>query len=166
MPPAIPYLAVTTPPAGLITVALVAPGVGDPSTIAALAVAASLTPDFRTQVASVSARTSFDVELTLVDGRKIIWGEATDSDKKMQILPALLVAQEGTEYDVTDPTLVTVRSTAVVRSSGCQSVSIARRTLDATSSTCPGVRKTTTVVPPPSPAFTAGENRSTTWVMA
>jgi hypothetical protein len=27
----------------------------------------------------------------------------------MQILPALLAAQEGTEYDVTDPTLVTVR---------------------------------------------------------
>ena len=104
-----PYLAVAAPPAGLITVALVAPGIGDPSTTAALAVAGSLTPDFRTQVASVSARTSFDVEVTLVDGRKIIWGEAADSDKKMQILPALLVAQEGTEYDVTDPTLVTVR---------------------------------------------------------
>jgi cell division protein FtsQ len=104
-----PYLAVATPPAGLITVALVAPGVGDSSTIAALAVAAALTPDFRTQVASVSARTDFDVELAMVDGRKIIWGEATDSDKKMQILPALLLAREGTEYDITDPTLVTVR---------------------------------------------------------
>ena len=104
-----PYLAVATPPAGLITVALVAPGVGDPSTIAALTVAAALTPDFRAQVASISARTNFDVELTMIDGRKIIWGEATDSDKKMQILPALLLAQEGTEYDITDPTLVTVR---------------------------------------------------------
>ena len=104
-----PYLAVATPPAGLITVALVAPGVGDSSTIAALTVAAALTPDFRAQVASISARTDFDVELTMIDGRKIIWGEATDSDKKMQILPALLLAQEGTEYDVTDPTLVTVR---------------------------------------------------------
>ena len=104
-----PYLAVANPPAGLITVALVAPGVGDSSTIAALAVAAALTPDFRAQVASISARTDFDVELTLIDGRKITWGEATDSDKKMQILPALLLAQEGTEYDITDPTLVTVR---------------------------------------------------------
>lgn len=104
-----PYLAVGTPPAGLVTVALVAPGIGDPSTIAALAVTAALTPEFRAQVASVSARTDFDVELTLIDGRKIIWGEATDSDKKMQILPSLLLAQEGTEYDVTDPTLVTVR---------------------------------------------------------
>ena len=104
-----PYLAVATPPAGLITVALVAPGVGDSATIAALTVAAALTPDFRAQVASISARTDFDVELTLVDGRKIIWGEPTDSDRKMQILPALLLAQEGTEYDITDPTLVTVR---------------------------------------------------------
>ena len=103
------YLAVATPPAGLITVALVAPGVGDSATIAALTVAAALTPEFRAQVASISARTDFDVELTLVDGRKIIWGEATDSAEKMQILPALLLAQEGTEYDITDPTLVTVR---------------------------------------------------------
>ena len=57
----------------------------------------------------MSARTAFDVELTLVDGKRVIWGEATDSAQKMQMLPALLAAQEGTEYDITDPTLVTVR---------------------------------------------------------
>ena len=104
-----PYLAVDSPPAGLVTVQLVAPGVGDPSTTAALAVAGALTPDFREAVASISARTAFDVELVLVDGRKIVWGEATDSATKMQILPALLAAREGSEYDVTDPTLVSVR---------------------------------------------------------
>ncbi len=104
-----PYLAVDAPPAGLINVQLVAPGAGDPSTIAALTVAAALTPDFRVQVASISARTAFDVEVTMADGRKIIWGEATDSAKKMQILPALLVAHDGNEYDITDPTLVSVR---------------------------------------------------------
>ena len=104
-----PYLAVGSPPAGLVTVQLVAPGVGDPSTAAALTVAAALTADFRNQVASISARTAFDVELTLTDGRKIVWGEATDSARKMQILPALLAAQKGTEYDITDPTLVSVR---------------------------------------------------------
>jgi len=104
-----PYLAVTSPPAGLLLVQLVAPGAGDPSTVAALTVAAALTPGFRAQVAEVSARTAFDVELTLTDGKKIIWGEATESAQKMQILPALLAQQQGTEYDVTDPTLVTVR---------------------------------------------------------
>lgn len=104
-----PYLAVSAPPAGMITVQLVAPGAGDPSTSAALAVAASLSQDFRPQVAIVSARTAFDVELTLVDGKRVIWGEATDSARKMQILPALLTSQDGSEYDITDPTLVTVR---------------------------------------------------------
>ena len=104
-----PYLAVDAPPAGLINVQLVAPGAGDPSTTAALTVAAALTPDFRAQVASISARTAFDVEVTMADGRKIIWGEATDSAKKMQILPALLAAHDGNEYDITDPTLVSVR---------------------------------------------------------
>lgn len=104
-----PYLAVAAPPAGMITVQLVAPGAGDPSTAAALAVADALSPDFRAQVAIVSARTAFDVELTLVDGKRVIWGEATDSAQKMQILPALLTAQDGSEYDITDPTLVTVR---------------------------------------------------------
>jgi len=104
-----PYLAVASPPAGLVVVQLVAPGVGDPSTVAALTVAAALTPDFRAKVSEVAARTAFDVELTLTDGKKIIWGEATRSAQKMQMLPALLAQQDGTEYDVTDPTLVTVR---------------------------------------------------------
>ena len=104
-----PYLSVPAPPAGLITIALVAPGAQDQSTVAALDVIAALTPDFRAQVLSLSARTAFDIELTMADGKKIIWGEVTGSAQKMQILPALLAAQEGTEYDVSDPTLVTVR---------------------------------------------------------
>lgn len=104
-----PYLAVTAPPAGLVTVQLVAPRVGDPSTAAALTVAAALTPPFRPTVAAISARTPFDIELTLKDGRKVLWGEATESAQKMQVLPALLAAQDGKVYDITDPTLVTVR---------------------------------------------------------
>lgn len=104
-----PYLAVTAPPAGLTTVQLVAPGTGDPATMAALTVAEALTPDFRPQVTQLSARTAFDVELTLTDGKKVLWGEATQSAEKMQILPALLAAQDGSQYDVTDPTLVSVR---------------------------------------------------------
>jgi hypothetical protein len=39
----------------------------------------------------------------------VLWGEATQSAEKMQILPALLAAQDGTSYDITDPTLVSVR---------------------------------------------------------
>ena len=104
-----PYLAVAGPPAGLVTVQLVAPGAGDPSTVAALTVASALTPQFRPTVTAISARTPFDVELTLKDGRKVLWGEATQSAEKMQLLPALLAAQTGKLYDITDPTLVSVR---------------------------------------------------------
>ena len=104
-----PYLAVGAAPPGLVTVQLVTPGVGDPSTAAALAVASALTPQFRPTVAAISARTPFDVKIDLTDGRKVIWGAPDGSAQKMQILPALLAAREGTQYDITDPTLVTVR---------------------------------------------------------
>ena len=104
-----PYLTVPSAPAGLVTVQLAAPGRDDPATKAALQVVQALTPDFRSQVAELSARTEFDIELTLVDRKKVIWGEPTQSAQKMQMLPALLAARDGTEYDVSDPTLVTVR---------------------------------------------------------
>jgi cell division protein FtsQ len=104
-----PYLTVATPPAGLVTVQLAAPGRDDPATKAALAVVESLTADFKSQVAVLSARTGFDIELTLIDRKKVIWGEPSQSAQKMQMLPALLAARDGTEYDISDPTLVTVR---------------------------------------------------------
>lgn len=104
-----PYLTVEAPPPGLVTVQLAAPGRDDPATAAALSVVQALTPDFRSQVAVLSARTGFDVELTLIDRKKVIWGEPTDNAQKMQMLPALLAARDGTEYDITDPTLATVR---------------------------------------------------------
>ena len=102
-----PYLAVDAPPAGLVPVKLATPGVGDPATAAALTVVAALSPDFRAQITDLAARTPYDVRLTLADGRSVIWGEATDSAKKMEILPAVL-AQTGTVYNISDPTLVSV----------------------------------------------------------
>jgi len=102
-----PYLAVDAPPAGLVPVKLATPGVGDPATAAALTVVAALSPDFRAQVTDLAARTPYDVRLTLADGRSVIWGEATDSAKKMEILPAVM-AQTGTVYNISDPTLVSV----------------------------------------------------------
>ncbi|HYN72873.1 MAG TPA: FtsQ-type POTRA domain-containing protein [Nakamurella sp.] len=102
-----PYLAVDAPPAGLVPVKLATPGAGDPATAAALTVVAALTPDFRAQVADLAARTSYDIKLTLTDGRSVIWGEATDSAKKMEVIPAVL-AQQGTVYNISDPTLASV----------------------------------------------------------
>ena len=102
-----PYRAVDAAPPGLLPIKLATPGVGDPATAAALTVVAALTPDFRSQVADLAARTTYDIELKLTDGRSVIWGEASDSAKKMEILPAVL-AQEGTVYNISDPTLVSV----------------------------------------------------------
>lgn len=102
------YLAVPSAPAGLLTVKLATPGPGDPATQAVMTVLKSFTESFRGQVATVTARTAYDVVLTLTDGRTVVWGGADQSARKMQVLPALL-QQKGSEYDVTDPTLVSVR---------------------------------------------------------
>ncbi len=103
-----PFLAVDAPPPGVISVQLVAPGTGDPSTLAAIGVIQAFSESFRGQVADVRARTPYDVEITLTDGRTVIWGDAEQSATKMQILPAVL-QQPGTTYNISDPSLVTVR---------------------------------------------------------
>ncbi|TKV56085.1 FtsQ-type POTRA domain-containing protein [Nakamurella flava] len=102
------YLPVAAAPAGLVTLKLATPGPGDPATEAAMTVIESFTDSFRGQVAAVSARTAYDVQLTLTDGRTVVWGGADQSARKMQVLPTLL-EQKGSQYDVTDPSLVSVR---------------------------------------------------------
>jgi cell division protein FtsQ len=110
-----PYLVVDAPPPGVPVVELATPGVDDPATVAALVVAQGLTDPIRSQVSRISARTGSDVTLVLGDGRTVQWGPATDDDagradtaRKLEVLPAVL-AQPGTSYDVSDPTLVSVR---------------------------------------------------------
>lgn len=103
-----PYRAVDSVPPDVLPVELATPGSADPATDAALAVIQVLTPEIRADVVQVSARTAYDVELQLTDGRSVIWGEATDADRKVHILPAVL-EQPGTRYDISDPTLVSVR---------------------------------------------------------
>lgn len=106
-----PYVKLTTSqvPAGLFTIALATPGPHDPSTLAALAVIGAIKAPIRNAVSSVSARSAYDVELQLRDGRSVIWGSPDDSAKKMQILPAVL-SRPGKVYDVSDPDIVTVSS--------------------------------------------------------
>jgi cell division protein FtsQ len=104
-----PYLKVAQSqvPSGLFTIALATPGRSDPSTLAALAVIGSIKPPIRAAVSSVSARSAYDVELQLRDGRSVIWGSPDDGAKKMQILPAVLT-RPGKVFDVSDPDIVTV----------------------------------------------------------
>ena len=104
-----PYLKVAAAevPAGLLTIQLATPGPKDASTAAALAVAAELKSTVKPLVSSVSARSPYDVELLLKDGRTVIWGSPDDGAKKMQVLPAAL-QQSGKVYDLSDPDILTI----------------------------------------------------------
>lgn len=95
-------------PEGMVELRLATPGEGDRATAAALAVLASLSDEVVALVDAVSAPTEYDVSLELTDGRTVLWGEDRDAEGKNAALPALL-AQPGEDFDVTDPTLVTVR---------------------------------------------------------
>ncbi|MTD16509.1 FtsQ-type POTRA domain-containing protein [Nakamurella sp. YIM 132087] len=102
------YERVATVPAGMVTVNLATPAPGDPATEAALTVIGAMTADFRETVASVTARSAYDLSVTLKDKRVVFWGGTDRSARKMQILPALL-ERPGKTFDVSDPDLVTVR---------------------------------------------------------
>lgn len=104
-----PYLKVagSQVPSGLLTIALATPGRDDPSTLAALAVVGAIKAPVRDAVISVGARSAYDVQLQLRDGRSVIWGSPDDAARKMQILPAVLT-RPGRVYDISDPAIVTV----------------------------------------------------------
>lgn len=67
----------------------------------------ALPPDVLAQVESIGARTRDDVTLTLVGSeQRVVWGSAADSERKADILAALLArfASAGPgEYDVSAP---------------------------------------------------------------
>lgn len=56
----------------------------------AATVAASLPPSILKQVTSITVRTMDDIRLNLTGGRRIRWGNATDSDTKAQVATDLL----------------------------------------------------------------------------
>lgn len=107
-----PFRQVDARPADLMPLELATPGAGDRATTAAIAVLRSLTPELRARVRSIVAPTAYDVTLNLADGRTVIWGAAGDAASaaiKVQVLGAVL-KRAGSVFDVSDPTLVTVRS--------------------------------------------------------
>jgi cell division protein FtsQ len=70
-------------------------------------VAASLPAALRAKVASIQAFDPTAITLSLLDHRVVSWGSADRSAEKARILPTLLT-QQGTQFDVTDPTQVFV----------------------------------------------------------
>jgi cell division protein FtsQ len=98
---------VTTPPAGVFVVRLDAPGPVDPATLAALRVAAALTPQLAAVLAEIVAPTPTRISLTLVDGRTVVWGDAESSDRKAAVATTLL-DRAADEIDVSVPDIATV----------------------------------------------------------
>jgi cell division protein FtsQ len=108
-----PFRELAGRPDGLMPVQLATPGVGDRATLAALGVLASLSPELRATVAGLSAATAYDVTLFLTGGGSVIWGSDSDAAAKNAAVPAMLQTARGAAgqvLDVSDPTLVTVRS--------------------------------------------------------
>ena len=100
--------AIEPPPPGLPKLTVPTPGTGDPTTTAALGVLTTLPPPLRLQLGEIGATSISDIRLTLADGRVLIWGGTTDSERKAAIALPLL-AQPGQTYDVSSPDLPTVR---------------------------------------------------------
>jgi cell division protein FtsQ len=68
----------------------------------------ALPSDLRDLLLRVEAPSESGVELVLTDGRRIVWGDATDSQQKARVAESLL-AQPGKVIDVSAPGVVTVR---------------------------------------------------------
>jgi cell division protein FtsQ len=97
-----------TVPAGLPRLAVRDVGPDDPATTAALAALAALGPPVRAQLEVVTAQTPDSVTLALRGGRTVLWGGTDEPAAKARVLAALL-ARSGTVYDVSTPSVVTVR---------------------------------------------------------
>lgn len=102
------FATVDTPPAGLPVVVLAHPGPSDPVTRAVLDVVAALPRSLRTRVQTVSASGPASVQLALRGGATVVWGDASQSARKAQVLLALL-KQHAHVYDVSTPGIVTTR---------------------------------------------------------
>ena len=83
-------------------------GPDEPTATAALAAVTALPPRLLVAVATVRAATPEQVTLTLTDGRTVFWGGGEDSAAKASVLGALL-SRPGRHYDVSTPSVVTVR---------------------------------------------------------
>jgi cell division protein FtsQ len=83
-------------------------GRDSPTATAALAAVTALPPRLLAAVATVRAATPEQVTLSLTDGRTVFWGGGEDSAAKASVLGALL-SRPGRHYDVSTPSVVTVR---------------------------------------------------------
>ncbi|MFI6869588.1 cell division protein FtsQ/DivIB [Nocardia sp. NPDC050406] len=84
------------------------PGGYDAVTRAAVTVMAAVPPALRLEVGQIAARSVSDIRLELRDGKTVLWGGATDSERKAAVVVPLL-GQPGEVFDISSPNLVTVK---------------------------------------------------------
>jgi cell division septal protein FtsQ len=102
-------------PAGVVALDVAGPGPDDAPTRAALGALTALPAGVRGQVTDVAAHTADDVTLTLTDGRSVLWGSAERTDRKAQVLGALLdqmasgALDPAATIDVSTPDSVVLR---------------------------------------------------------
>ncbi|MFQ1001061.1 cell division protein FtsQ/DivIB [Modestobacter sp. SSW1-42] len=102
-------------PDGVVPLEVPAPGPDDAATRAALGAVTALPGEVRAQLTGVTARTADDVTLTLTDGRTVRWGSAELTDRKAEVLGALLqqieagAIEPGALLDVSTPDAVVLR---------------------------------------------------------
>lgn len=84
------------------------PAPGDPATAAALEVLTGLPAALHERVVGIGASSPTTVTLTLGGGRTVVWGQATDGERKAAVVQALL-KRKGRTLDVSSPDVAVVR---------------------------------------------------------
>ncbi|WP_433794227.1 cell division protein FtsQ/DivIB [Actinoplanes sp. CA-252034] len=104
----VPFRAVPAAPKGLPLARLGTPGAGDENTGSALTVLAALSDELREQLVAISVPSPVQIRLELRNGRVVIWGDDTKSERKSTVATVLL-KQKGDEIDVSAVKVVTIR---------------------------------------------------------
>jgi cell division protein FtsQ len=102
-------------PAGVVPLDVTDAGPDDAATTAALGALTALPRDVRAQVTGLAARTADDVTLTLTDGRSVLWGSADRTERKAEVLGALLEQIDAGELDPADTLDVSTPDSVVLR---------------------------------------------------
>lgn len=100
--------AIEPAPIGVPQLVTARPSGADELTRAAVAVARVLPPALEVQVETIRAAGASEISLTLRDGRTVLWGSSEDGERKSAVILPLLT-QPGTVFDVSSPSLVTVK---------------------------------------------------------
>jgi cell division protein FtsQ len=95
-------------PEDLVLLRVQSPGPDDAATRAALAVVGVLTPQLREQLRVLVADEPHRLRLELRGGGTVLWGGADGSERKAQVVTALLAESRGRTIDVSAPGVATV----------------------------------------------------------